>query len=177
MLFSPVRDLLHWHPLWEVRQLPVEKRVSAIEEIMNQLQADQHAKAARLRAAPALSHAFRWLQWVVVAVAVVLTFANLPPASWVSEFQAQTLDGAYHPILTFLIVALPVTGILRWLEHATAPSKITVVSKPLSANETETPLAAMSSTPVTTITPPVEKVQVDPNDHTRFAPPDLRRPN
>jgi hypothetical protein len=177
MLFSPVRDLLHWHPLWEVRQLPAQARVAAIEEFMNQLQADQDDKAARQRGDPALSHAFRWLQWVVLAVAVVLTFANLPPASWVSEFQAQNLDGAYHPILTFLIVALPVTGILRWLEHATAPSKITVVSPHLSANEKETPLAAMSSAPATTITPPVEKEQVDPNDHSRFAPPDLRRPN
>lgn len=177
MLFSPVRDLLHWHPLWEVRQLPAQARVAAIEEFMDQMQANHEEKAARLRAAPALSHAFRWLQWVVVAVAVVLTFANLPPASWVSEFQARILDGAYHPILTFLIVALPVAGILRWLEHSTAPSKITVVSTPLSANETETPLAAMSSTPATTITPPVEKEQLDPNDHSRFAPPDLRRPN
>lgn len=177
MLFSPVRDLLHWHPLWEVLQLPAQARVAAIEELMDQLQADQEAKAARQRAAPALSHAFRWLQWVVVAVAVVLTFANLPPASWISEFQAQTLDGAYYPILTFLIVALPVTGILRWLEHATAASKITVVSSPHLANETETPMASMSSTPATTFTPPVEKVQVDPNDHSRFAPPDLLRPN
>lgn len=177
MLFSPVRDMLHWHPMWEVRQLPAQTRAAAIEKFMDQLQAEQEEKAARLRAAPALSHAFRWLQWVVLAVAVVLTFAHLPPASWVSEFQAQILDGAYHPILTFLIVALPVAGILRWLEHATAPSKITVVNTPLSANETETPLAAMSSTPATTITPPIEKEQLDPNDHTRFAPPDLRRPN
>ncbi len=171
MLFSPVRDLLHWHPLWEVRQLPAQARVAAIEEFMNQMQAEQEEKAARLRAAPALSHAFRWLQWVVLAVAVVLTFANLPPASWVSEFQAQTFDGGYHPILTFLIVALPVTGVLRWLEHATAPSKITVVNHPSATEEPQASLqAAMASVEEQTVAKEQAKT-IDPNDHSRFAPP------
>ncbi|MCX6850262.1 MAG: hypothetical protein NTY98_15180 [Verrucomicrobia bacterium] len=169
MLFSPLRDLLHWHPLWEVRQLPAQARVAAIEEFMDQLQAEQEEKAARLRAAPALSHAFRWLQWVVLAVSVVLTFANLPPASWVSEFQAQIFDGAYHPILTFLIVALPVTGVLRWLEHATGPGKITIVSNPSATEEPHAPLqTAMAS--AQTVAKEQEKA-VDPNDHSRFAPP------
>lgn len=171
MLFSPVHDLLHWQPLWEVRQMPLEKRVPAIEEFMNQLQADQNAKAALQRGAPALSHAFRWLQWVVVAVAVVLTFANLPPASWVSEFQARKFDGAYYPILTFLIVALPVTSVLRWLEHVTALGKTTVVSNPSATEEPHAPLdAAMASSQEQTVTMEQEKA-VDPNDHSRFAPP------
>ncbi len=171
MLFSPVRDLLHWHPLWEVRQLPAQARVAAIEKLMDQMQAEQEEKAARLRTAPALSHAFRWLQWVVLAVAVVLTFANLPPASWVSEFQARRFDGAYHPILTFLIVALPVTGILRWLEHATAASKITVVSNSSAIEEPHAPLqAASASFQAQTVAKEQEKA-VDPNDHSRFAPP------
>ncbi len=171
MLFSPVRDLLHWHPLWEVRQLPLEKRVPAIEEFMNQLQADQDDKAARQRGAPALSHAFRWLQWVVLAVAAVLTFANLPPASWVSEFQARRFDGAYYPILTFLIVALPVTSVLRWLEHATAPGQTTVVSNLAATEEPHAPLdAATVSSQEQTVTKKQEKA-VDPNDHSRFAPP------
>lgn len=171
MLFSPVRDMLHWHPIWEVRQLPAQTRVAAIEKLMDQLQAEQEEKAARLRAAPALSHAFRWLQWVVLAVAVVLTFANLPPASWISEFQAYLFDGAYHPILTFLIVALPVTGILRWLEHATAPSKTTVVGNPSATEEPHAPLqAASASFQAQTVAKEQEKA-VDPNDHSRFAPP------
>lgn len=171
MLFSPVREMLHWHPMWEVRQLPAQTRVAAIEKFMDQLQAEQEEKAARLRAAPALSHAFRWLQWVVVVVAVVLTFANLPPASWVSEFQAHIFDGAYHPILTFLIVALPVAGILRWLEHATAPSNVTVVSNPSATEEPQAPLhAAMAPAQAQTVAKEQEKA-VDPNDHSRFAPP------
>ncbi|MGV3663615.1 MAG: hypothetical protein ACO1TE_25825 [Prosthecobacter sp.] len=177
MLFSPVRDLLRWHPLWEVKQLPAEERVAVIEEAMNRLQTERDAEAARWRAAPALSHAFKWGHWVAVILIAVATFGQLPPASWVNEFQARRFDGSYYPMITFLVLVVPVAGVLRWLEHATGARSVTLVSNPDPQQEgaaEEFPAASASpaSSPAATSTPLVEKDRgIDPNDHSRFAPP------
>lgn len=162
MLFSPVRDLLRWHPLWEVRHLPEAERVAAIEEAMAQLQAEQQAKAAQLRAAPALSHAIRWLNVAVIIAAVALTAAHLPPASWVSELQARVFNGEYYPMLTGVILAAPVITLLKALELATAPRKITIIENPPGFED----VAEVTSHPQKQ----PEKAP-DPDDHSRFAPP------
>ncbi|WP_395736496.1 hypothetical protein [Prosthecobacter sp.] len=162
MLFSPVRDLLRWHPLWEVRHLPETERVAAIEEAMVQLQAEQRAKAAQLRAAPVLSHAIRWLNVVVIIAAIVLTANHLPPASWVSEFQVRVFNGGYYPILTGIILAAPVITLLKALELATAPRRITIVENPPGLED----MAAVTAHPQQQ----PEKAP-DSNDHSRFAPP------
>ncbi|WP_395752837.1 hypothetical protein [Prosthecobacter sp.] len=163
MLFSPVRDILRWHPLWEVRHLPVTERVAAIEEAMEQLQAQQRAKAEQLRAAPALSHAIRWLNVAVIIAAIVVTANHLPPASWVSEFQARVFNGEYYPMLTGIILAAPVIALLKALELATAPRKITIIENPPGFEDRVAVTAHPQQQP---------ENAPDPDDHSRFAPPE-----
>jgi hypothetical protein len=180
MLFSPVpnlfrldplQDLLVWHPLWEVRHLPEVQRAAAIEEALENLQAEQKARDELLRARSVGSHALRWMYWVAFAVILVLTLGNLPPASWVSEFQARVFDGAYYPLLTAVILMLPVGGLLIWLDNAITPRKVTAINNPSLTDNTPPP-AAISPFPPVAVTPPVETEKViDPNDHSRFAPP------
>lgn len=174
MLFSPVRfhDLLQWHPMWEVRQLPAEARTAAIEAGLSQLLAQREAKAAHWRAAPVVSHVFRWLRWGGVAALVVVPLGNLPPASWVSEFQAARFDGACYPMLTFVILAIPAAGCLALLESMLGPRSVTLVSNPAQPDDSPALVASALTSPAPAIPFPVEKgTVVDPSDHSRFAPP------
>ncbi len=170
LMFSPVRlqDLAQWHPLWEVRQLPAETRVAAIEDTMSRLLEEREAKAARWRAASPGHRAYKSTLWGGMAVLVVVSILNLPPASWLAEFQARRFDGVYYPQLNLLIMILPFAGLLGLLEHAFGVRSVTMVSNPPQPDEAE----AAIPPPSATATSSVEKeTVVDPDDHSRFAPP------
>jgi|GEM_PF-2567961 len=117
ILFSPLINLTKWHPMRQVRTLPVSERASAIVAATDDVAAYYDARRRQWREAPTSGKAVRAFLWILLFGVLAGVDQNLPPFSWISALQARLFGGSYYSILTFMIGALPIGIAFRVLER------------------------------------------------------------
>lgn len=114
ILFSPWIPVPTWHTALHVLDLPVNERAAAIMMKAEEVRAKQTAEWRQWKASGWTRKTHTALEIIAVILCVILTFAHLPPASWISDLQARFLaDGSYSPVLTILLCAAPVGLLFR----------------------------------------------------------------
>lgn len=108
ILFSPLFNLMKWHPMRQVKDLPQAQRRAAIMEAANELLAYHDERSQELRAAPLSAKILRALLWVLLIGVVVTGLGDLPPMSWVSGLQAMLFGGYYLTFVTVVVGMLPI---------------------------------------------------------------------
>lgn len=54
-----------------------------------------------------LDKLFGWIAFLMLVIAVILTFSNTPIAKYINIWQAQINEGKYYPTLTVLLLLVP----------------------------------------------------------------------
>ncbi len=175
-VFCPMLTL-EWKPMHHVETLPESERAAAIMKGLVEFRAEQAAsRRERLDAwvgASALGKALTVMKYVGFVVGVVLTLMNLPPASWISEFQSRFWDGRYSPMVTMCVLGIGVAIVITILEGLLLPPQ------QIEMQESEAPPAQPRFTSLQPSTPhvaaaPVVAVKDDRTDLEKYGPPGAR---
>lgn len=169
-VFCPMLSI-HWKPLEHVETLPESERAAAIMKGLADFRAEQAAShRASLDAwvsASLLGKALTVVKYVGFVIAAVLTFMDLPPASWISEFQARW-DGRYSPTLTILVLVLGVAIVVTFVEALLLPPK------QIEVPESEALSSPQPLTPPQVAVAPVVPVIDNRTDLEKYGPPGTR---